>query len=112
MNDAPYQICVGVCPDFTYGRADSPANMRVCADCMDYCVRCDSNTNCLEAADPITTEDGTTNHFLKKKDNDEHEAVLDCGNMYYGNTSTKYCESCHYSCLTCSGPNDNECLSC
>ncbi len=31
---------------------------------------------------------------------------------YYNQLTTTTCAKCHYSCLTCSAPNDNNCLSC
>ncbi len=35
-----------------------------------------------------------------------------CLDRYYEVTNQTICQACHYSCLTCSGPNNNQCLSC
>lgn len=42
----------------------------------------------------------------------EGRCVSVCPDGFYGDEDSNDCEECHSDCVTCSGPEDNDCLSC
>jgi hypothetical protein len=96
--------CTASCPDGSYA-ADSVN--KICEDCNTECLTCTGalRTNCA-------TCDATslTNSWLF---DDENSCNPSCPSTRYVKTlSPKTCSVCHSSCLSCSGPLANECLTC
>lgn len=66
---------------------------------------------------PKLTKWITYNADLRKQTNfsffpPEGECVSVCPDGFYGDEDTNDCEECHSDCMTCNGPEDDDCLSC
>lgn len=42
----------------------------------------------------------------------EGKCVSECPDGFYGDEDSNNCEECHSDCVTCSGPEDEDCLLC
>ena len=90
--------CRTVCPDGTY-----PDGANICQTCDARCTKCASAgyTNCQSCS----------NGFYLKTSNCYN--ALECQDSPgWPNSSGNLCENCHSTCLTCSGPNSNQCRTC
>lgn len=82
-----------------------PAGSPSCVACSSSCVTCKGpNANDCTSCD-LTPSVGTNRVLVNGSCN--------CISKYYSNAVTGYsCVACHYSCLTCSGTESTNCLSC
>lgn len=87
--------CVNPCPD-QYLSENS------CKNCDPSCKSCVGPTarECLEC------------HNNESLNVDTRTCNKACHRKFYANDKTFICQSCHKSCATCSGPGDNQCLTC
>jgi len=89
--------CIEKCPNGTYSSNDF-----TCTDCVLPCETCLSLDKCLTCAKKyywIREE----NHCVTK----DH-----CPKTMYADNKTGFCEPCHFTCLTCTGPYKYDCLLC
>uniref|UniRef100_A0A8C4EMB5 Proprotein convertase subtilisin/kexin type 5a n=1 Tax=Dicentrarchus labrax TaxID=13489 RepID=A0A8C4EMB5_DICLA len=90
------RMCVSGCPRGFWG------DRRRCKRCYSSCESCtgsrsDQCTSCQPG------------HHLTEGTN---TCVSVCPDGFYGDEDTNDCEECHSDCVTCNGPEDDECLSC
>ncbi|KAL4463156.1 hypothetical protein ABPG74_007157 [Tetrahymena malaccensis] len=90
--------CVDKCPTGFYSDKN-----QFCQKCQDFCVFCNSNDSCLQCEENRYFQDG----FCREN----------CSNGYFVSTQEttngqQICEQCDESCLTCTGPSENECVTC
>eukprot|EP00828_Plagiopyla_frontata_P044041 TRINITY_DN7064_c0_g1_i1.p2 TRINITY_DN7064_c0_g1~~TRINITY_DN7064_c0_g1_i1.p2 ORF type:complete len:248 (+),score=42.83 TRINITY_DN7064_c0_g1_i1:768-1511(+) len=74
----------------------------ICVSCHSTCFNCDlpnSETNCTACQSSLHRTLNVSTHKCV------------CDERYFQNSS-QLCQSCHPSCLTCTGESDNECDSC
>lgn len=84
---------VCICNDGYY------SNGAVCSPCVIQCGTCLASSNfCLTC---------NLNHYTIL-----NGSTCVCPVTKYQNASTLVCQSCYFSCWTCSGPSNNECSSC
>ena len=90
--------CIASCPSNTFD------NSNICEDCHTTCLTCNgpNNNNCL-SCDTGNVLNGKF-HFVDKT------CIQTCPSNTFDNSNI--CEDCHTPCLTCNGPNNNNCLSC
>jgi len=93
--------CVDSCPDSSY--LDSVSFK--CIPCKNPCEKCINENECLTCA---------RGFYLYNSENNNAKCVTseNCGLYRYGNDDTQKCEDCHFSCLTCTGPSNTECVEC
>ena len=77
--------------------------------CNNRCFSCDSpgtvsNSNCIKCQKDYHFDPTKPNHCIKFSE-------LDSVSFYVDKKDDKF-QKCHESCLTCDGPNNNDCLSC
>jgi len=91
--------CVNLCPDSSF----LDYNSRKCIPCKNPCKKCINENECLTCAK------GFYLYSMKS-----YKCVTSelCGLFRYGDDKTKKCEDCHFSCLTCAGPSNTECIDC
>jgi len=100
-----FNRCIPTCPSNTYSNTIS----NECQNCSSNCQTClgTSSSQCLSCAlnFPYFSSKETDSGFMLtcKENCDENE--------YLTENSTE-CLSCHSSCKTCSGKEENECTSC
>ncbi|EAR89029.2 transmembrane protein, putative (macronuclear) [Tetrahymena thermophila SB210] len=90
--------CVSSCPTGYYSDQN-----QFCQKCGDYCVFCHSNDTCLQCEENRYFQDGVCKEA--------------CSDGYFVSTQETtngqlICENCDESCLTCTGPSNNECTTC
>ncbi|EWS75690.1 zinc finger lsd1 subclass family protein (macronuclear) [Tetrahymena thermophila SB210] len=90
--------CVSVCNSNQYGDTSSG----ICTLCHKLCKTCSggSNDNCLSC------NNGT---FYQQSLN---QCLTQCNSNQYKDTINNTCCSCNQTCLTCFGPDPNQCSSC
>ncbi|KAL4441097.1 hypothetical protein ABPG74_002047 [Tetrahymena malaccensis] len=90
--------CISTCASGQY----LDVNTNKCTQCDSSCLNCigGSKNQCVDCQSPRYYQKSTTS------------CELQCQPSYYGNSYTAMCEQCDSSCATCSGPKDNQCLSC
>ncbi|EAR90494.3 zinc finger lsd1 subclass family protein (macronuclear) [Tetrahymena thermophila SB210] len=93
--------CISTCPPGTFPLKQTNSN--ICAQCDPSCKTCNgqNSNNCQSCQAP--------NLFYQESSS---TCVSICNTDQYQNTSTQICSSCNSECATCSGPNNNNCLSC
>ncbi len=93
--------CVTTCPDETYSTT-TDGGKNLCLSCESPCETCTTKTNC------------TTCLFGFYTNPETNECVLagDCPEGTYASNITRRCEYCDFSCLTCSGPTNKDCIIC
>ncbi|EAR95046.2 TNFR/NGFR cysteine-rich region family protein (macronuclear) [Tetrahymena thermophila SB210] len=96
--DSTATKCVKTCPDGTYPNSSN----NICSSCNSNCTTCSgpASNSCLSCSGTLYL-DSTAN-----------TCVSTCPNGYYANSQGNICSNCNSSCTTCSGPADNNCLSC
>eukprot|EP00828_Plagiopyla_frontata_P011138 TRINITY_DN1612_c0_g1_i12.p1 TRINITY_DN1612_c0_g1~~TRINITY_DN1612_c0_g1_i12.p1 ORF type:complete len:872 (-),score=179.84 TRINITY_DN1612_c0_g1_i12:298-2913(-) len=87
--------CMTTCPQGTI------KEQNFCSDCATGCAVC------TEAENETACTACLSNYFLFEK-----SCYTTCPKKYYGNPSTLVCQECFENCETCSGPGEQECLSC
>jgi len=90
--------CYKRCPDGTFETENF-----TCQKCQDPCGNCLSLDKCLTCANK---------KYWYKKENRCVSKEYCQSKLMYGDDISGYCEPCHFSCLTCSGPSKNDCLLC
>ncbi|EWS75296.1 transmembrane protein, putative (macronuclear) [Tetrahymena thermophila SB210] len=103
QNYIPFlEYCVQQCPSLiSLQYLNKQTNQIVCLPCPKPCLECNSNGNCLSCL----------NGYLYLKD--KQQCLTSCPtNNYYLDISTNTCLNCHYSCLSCSGPTQYDCINC
>lgn len=82
-----------------------PQNSPNCQTCHSSCITCNGSgsNNCL-TCDIIPSVN--TNKILV------NSTCVCLEKFYQDRTNQFFCLACHYSCLTCSGPNATECTTC
>ncbi|CAB1448387.1 unnamed protein product [Pleuronectes platessa] len=98
--------CYNNCPAKTY----SMDQEMTCVPCDDSCVSCDEH-ECYWCETDLFLS-GTTAPLGQDMESGEGTCVSVCPDGFYGDEDTNDCEECHSDCVTCSGPEDDECLSC
>lgn len=88
-----------VCADQTY-----PTGPNSCLPCHYSCASCNgpNPNNCLtcDISPPVGTNRYLTN------------GQCPCVSGYYDSADSGSCLTCHYSCFTCNGPSNTNCMSC
>ncbi|KAL4473928.1 hypothetical protein ABPG74_022792 [Tetrahymena malaccensis] len=103
QNYIPFlEYCVKQCPPLiSIQQLNKQTNQIVCLPCPTPCLECNSSGNCLSCLDGYV--------YLK----DKFQCLLNCPtNNYYLDQSTKTCLNCHFSCLSCTGPTQYDCINC
>ena len=132
--------CLATCPAGTT-RFEGSNGFKTCkSSCGDgfvlnsatgYCLQCDQNCQSCDAKDQskcLSCAYASTYPYLvgttcaafcpagfyqmNDKARQEHRCVKSCGEGYYIDIMTSNCAECHSTCLTCSGPGAQDCLSC
>ncbi|KAL4489764.1 hypothetical protein ABPG72_022404 [Tetrahymena utriculariae] len=90
--------CISSCTSGQY----LDTNTNNCTQCDSSCLNCfgGSKKQCVDCQLPRYFQKLTTS------------CELQCQPNQYGNSKTAMCEQCDNSCATCSGPSNNQCLSC
>ncbi|EAS04209.2 zinc finger lsd1 subclass family protein, partial (macronuclear) [Tetrahymena thermophila SB210] len=93
--------CSSDCPAHTFKLTQTFNN--ICQTCHSSCKTCDGATsnNCLSCEAPDL--------FYQKGSKTCSDT---CQLNQFKNTSNQECTSCHTTCASCSGPQNNQCLSC
>ncbi|KAL4493947.1 hypothetical protein ABPG72_021964 [Tetrahymena utriculariae] len=97
-------VCVLTCPTSTY-----LSNPTTCVDCNSNCQTCNtSSTFCTSCYSPNYLIQSRS-LFLSTTGN---KCSSSCQTSEFQNTTNNQCTPCDSSCLTCSGSQSNQCLSC
>ena len=84
--------CVKTCPSGTY------KSKKMCRSCPPLCAECNTMLSCIRCqSHTFLLPNGSCAHHCSE-------------NTYPGSLNS--CNSCHQSCLSCSGPLDTNCTSC
>ncbi|KAL4470077.1 hypothetical protein ABPG72_008736 [Tetrahymena utriculariae] len=78
-------------------------NTSQCASCHFSCK------NCIGSLQTQCTQCDTANSLRQFN---SQTSTCDCMGGYYSLLGVQQCQSCHYTCLTCRGPNPNQCTAC
>ncbi|KAL4493949.1 hypothetical protein ABPG72_021966 [Tetrahymena utriculariae] len=91
-------MCKSSCPDGYYKNIQN----NTCSKCDPSCLTCfgGTSTNCFQCSQP---------RFFQKITNSCEKA---CNKNQYSDISDSTCKYCDSSCLSCSGPSTNQCISC
>jgi len=90
--------CFTNCPNGTY-----KLNTTHCAQCEYPCDQCIDKTKCLTCSKQM--------YYLRSQN--KCVTAFECKkNNLYGDDKTGFCESCHFSCLTCRSPAASDCILC
>uniref|UniRef100_A0A8C4EQ00 Proprotein convertase subtilisin/kexin type 5a n=1 Tax=Dicentrarchus labrax TaxID=13489 RepID=A0A8C4EQ00_DICLA len=127
------RMCVSGCPRGFWGdRRRCKRCYSSCESCTgsrsDQCTSCQPGHHLTEGTNTCTAiyyddcmacEEGCRKCVLCKSrlcSQSEHRpkgsCVSVCPDGFYGDEDTNDCEECHSDCVTCNGPEDDECLSC
>ncbi|EGR34727.1 zinc finger lsd1 subclass family protein, putative, partial [Ichthyophthirius multifiliis] len=80
------------------GFFQNPENLSQCLRCNNICKTCQGNANFCTSCDNSVS-------WLCQQE-------CKCLDGYYLDAQEQQCKKCHYTCLSCSGPNMNNCTSC
>ncbi|KAF3701904.1 Proprotein convertase subtilisin/kexin type 5 [Channa argus] len=100
VEDPDYDECMACeegCRKCVLSKTYTVEEDMTCVPCDDNCVSCDEH-ECYWCE---------TDLFLS-----EGQCVSVCPDGFYADENSNDCEECHSDCVTCSGLEDNECLSC
>ncbi|KAL4482200.1 hypothetical protein ABPG72_017981 [Tetrahymena utriculariae] len=103
QNYIPFlEYCVDQCPPLiSLQHLNKQTNQVVCIPCPKSCLECNSNGSCLSCLNGYV--------YLQ----DKQQCLTSCPtNNYYLDKSTNTCLNCHYTCLSCSGPTQYDCIKC
>ncbi|EAS04000.3 EGF-like domain protein (macronuclear) [Tetrahymena thermophila SB210] len=78
-------------------------NTSQCASCHFSCK------NCIGSLQTQCTQCDAANSLRQFN---SQTSTCDCMGGYYSLLGLQQCQSCHYTCLTCRGPNPNQCTAC
>ncbi|KAL4442387.1 hypothetical protein ABPG74_005728 [Tetrahymena malaccensis] len=78
-------------------------NTSQCASCHFSCK------NCIGSLQTQCSQCDTANSL---RSFNSQTSTCDCMGGYYSQLGVQQCQSCHYTCLTCRGPNPNQCTAC
>uniref|UniRef100_A0A667ZBY3 Growth factor receptor domain-containing protein n=1 Tax=Myripristis murdjan TaxID=586833 RepID=A0A667ZBY3_9TELE len=93
--------CYKNCPVKTYSVEEDMS----CVPCDEHCVSCDEQ----DALPPqVHTVLGKESSLFVT----EGKCVTVCPDGFYGDEDSHDCVECHSHCMTCDGPEDDDCVSC
>ena len=77
-------------------------SLNKCQDCHPSCQSCygPNSDNCLQCTNDYSLNIET------------HTCSKSCHRKFYKDRKTNICKPCHYSCTSCFGPDENQCLTC
>ncbi|KAL4454935.1 hypothetical protein ABPG74_006317 [Tetrahymena malaccensis] len=78
-------------------------DQHICKKCSDSCKECIRENDCLSCDEDFM--------YLKKVSG-QNFGICVCQGSFFYNKKEKKCQNCHFSCNTCSGISEQECLTC
>lgn len=107
--NTPNKLICENCPD----RFFLDPVTKKCKRCGDKCNYCGSEDKCFLCAQGFGIEKGKcVPSTLEGCDVVTEEGCIGCKNGLYLDEKTKKCNKCHASCVSCSGPNEDDCNGC
>lgn len=91
--------CVSTCPFGYYSTLSY-----TCEPCSTNCASCMTNANNCTVC--------PSGFYLQTNSNGVSNCFVQCPSGTYLDTTAHVCHNCNVSCVNCTGPNDNNCISC